>query len=260
MSSAIAFERRDRIALLTVNRPEVRNALNAESIAQLGERLREIEADPDLRAVILTGAGDKAFIAGADINELAHRTMHTELGARARLMRDTCALLETMSKPTIAAINGVAAGGGCELALACDIRLISASARIGLPEINLGIFPGGGGTQRLLRLCGRGVAAELMLTGRLVDAEEALRVGLVNRVLEASTLMPTAIEFADQMVSKSPFALAAIKELLRAGANSGQAEGILYENKLFALCMETADKAEGVRAFLEKRRPTFTGR
>lgn len=259
MSGPVLFERRHHVAVVTVNRPEVRNALNADAIAQLGERLREAESDAWIRAVVLTGSGDKAFIAGADIRELAARTLHTELGARARLMRDACSLLETMGKPTIAAINGAAAGGGCELALACDIRLISSAAKIGLPEINLGIFPGGGGTQRLLRLCGRGVAAELIMTGRLVTADEALRVGLVNRVVEPEALIPAALDLAAEIAAKPPLAVSLVKDALRAGANAGLTEGILYENKLFALCMETADKREGVAAFLEKRPPAFTG-
>lgn len=259
-SSSVLIENHDRIAVITVNRPDIRNALNTEAIALLGDRLREAEAEPDVRVVILTGSGEKAFVAGADIRELADRTLHTELGSRSRLMRDACALLETMAKPTIAAINGVAAGGGCELALACDMRLIATTARIGLPEINIGIFPGGGGTQRLLRLCGRGVAAEMMMTGRLLTADEALRVGLVNAVAEASALRQTALDLAGEIASKSPFALAAIKDALRAGANTTQNEGILYENKLFALCMETEDKREGVTAFLEKRPAVFTGR
>jgi enoyl-CoA hydratase len=252
-------ERHDRTAVVIINRPELRNALDAATIALLRDRLRELENDADARVVILTGQGDKAFIAGADIGELATRTMHTELGERSRLMRDACTLLETMGKPTIAAINGVAAGGGCELALACDMRVMANSARIGLPEINLGIFPGGGGTQRLLRLCGRGVAAELIMTGRLIGGDDALRLGLVNRVVDGAALMPTVLELAGQIATKSPFALAMVKDALRAAANMSQADGILYENKLFALCMETGDKREGVDAFLAKRPPLFKG-
>lgn len=252
--------REGSVAIVTVNRPAVRNALNGPTLVRLGDCLRDAERDPDVRVVVLTGTGDKAFIAGADIGELAGRTMFTELGDRARLMRDVCTLLETMPKPTIAAINGVAAGGGCELALASDIRVASATAKLGLPEVNLGLFPGGGGTQRLLRLCGRGVAAELMMTGRFVDADEAHRLGLVNHVRPPAELMAFALELATAIAARAPFALAAIKDVLRAGANMGQNEAVLYENKWFALCMETADRREGVAAFLEKRPAVFTGR
>lgn len=253
--------RHDRAAaVVTIDGPAVRNALSGPTLSLLCQRLREAEHDPAVRVVVLTGAGEQAFSAGGDIRELPSRDMYTELGERARFMRDACTLLETMPKPTIAAINGVAAGGGCELALSCDIRVAAASARIGLPEVNLGLFPGGGGTQRLLRLCGRGVAAELMMTGRLIDADEAHRVGLVNHVRPLVELMPFVFDLAVTLAAKAPLALAAIKDALRAGVNVGQAEGILYENKLFALCMETADRREGVAAFLEKRAPAFRGR
>jgi enoyl-CoA hydratase len=248
------------VTVLRVNRPDVRNALDAPTLALLLRHLAEADASSDTRVVVLTGAGDKAFIAGADIAELAQRTMHTELGERARLMRDTCAMLETMGRPTVAAIHGYALGGGCEIALACDMRFASTDARLGLPEINLGLFPGGGGSQRLLRLCGRAVAAELMMTGAIVDADEAFRIGLVNRVVAPQDLLRVTLEVAERIASKSPFALRAIKDALRAGANSGQHEAILYENKLFALCMESEDKREGVAAYLEKRTPTFRGR
>lgn len=248
------------VLLLSVNRPAARNALDGPTLARLLGALVEADAAPHVRVVVLTGAGTKAFIAGADISELAGRSMYSELGERARLMRDTCTLLETMTKPTIAAINGFALGGGCEVALACDMRFASAEARLGLPEINLGLFPGGGGSQRLLRLCGRGVAAELMMTGEIIGAEEACRVGLVNRVVASDRLLPLTLEVAGRIAAKSPFALRAIKDSLRAGANAGQGEAILYENKLFALCMESEDKREGVAAFLEKRTPVFTGR
>lgn len=258
--STVTIQRQDAAAILTLDGPAVRNALSGGTLTALVDRLREAEHDPGVRVVVLIGAGEQAFSAGGDIRELPSRDMFTELGERARLMREACTLLETMPKPTVAAINGVAAGGGCELALACDIRVASATARLGLPEVNLGLLPGGGGTQRLLRLCGRGVAAELMMTGRLIDADEARRVGLVNHVRPLAELMPFVLDLAVTLAAKGPFALAAIKDALRAGANVGQAEGILYENKLFALCMETDDRREGVAAFLEKRAPAFKGR
>lgn len=248
------------VLVLSVNRPAARNALDAQTLALLLDSLIQADAAPQVRVVVLTGVGSKAFISGADIAELTTRSMYTELGERARLMRETCSMLETMSTPTLAAINGFALGGGCEVALSCDIRLASTDARLGLPEINLGLFPGGGGTQRLLRLCGRGVAAELMMTGDIIGAEEAWRIGLVNRLVARDDLLLAALDLAGRIASKSPFALRAIKDSLRAGANAGQNEAILYDNKLFALCMESEDKREGIAAFLEKRSPQFTGR
>jgi enoyl-CoA hydratase len=256
---AVLVDRQGPIAVLQFNRPELRNALDGPMLALTLQRLQQLDCDADVRVIVLTGAGDKAFVAGADITEMATRTMYTELGDRARLMRETCNTLETMSKPTIAAVNGYAFGGGCEVALACDMRLASATATLGLLEVNLGIMPGGGGTQRLLRLCGRAVAAELIMTGRVIDAEEALRVGLVNRVTPPDRLMEASLELARTIAAKSPFTLRGVKDALRAGANMGQTEGILYENKLFALCMETEDKREGVAAFLERRTAQFGG-
>lgn len=257
--SSVLREAHGPVLALSVNRPGSRNALDAEILALLLRCLTEADASPDVRVVVLTGVGTKAFIAGADITELAKRSMYTELGERARLMRETCGMLETMSKPTIAAINGFALGGGCEVALACDMRFASTEARLGLPEINLGLFPGGGGSQRLLRLCGRGIAAELMMTGEIISAKEAWRIGLVSRLAPPADLMTVALDVATHIASKSAFALRAIKDSLRAGANTGQSEAILYDNKLFALCMESEDKREGVTAFLEKRTPVFKG-
>ncbi len=256
----VLLERHDPLVVLRFNRPAVRNALDAATLEHALQLLHDVDADPNARVLVLTGTGDKAFIAGADIQELARRTMHTELGRRARLMREVCNLLETMAKPALAAVNGAALGGGCEVALSCDMRFAASTAKLGLPEVNLGLFPGGGGTQRLLRLCGRAVAAELMMTGAIIDADEALRIGLVNRVIPPERLLPVVMNVGAMIASKSPFAIRAIKDALRAGANTGQAEGILYENKLFALCMESEDKHEGVTAFLEKRPPVFTGR
>ena len=249
-----------RVRVVSINRPEARNALNLETLRSLWRMLQELDEDAGCGAVIVTGSGDRAFVAGADIRELAERTLYTELGERSRVMRDICALLETTGKATIAAINGVALGGGLELALACDLRIASTHAKLGLPEINLGIFPGAGGPQRLLRLCGRGVAAELMMTGDLVTADEAMRLGLVNRVVAPDEVEVAAMALATRIAERSSFAIRAIKDSLRAGSNMGQSEAILYDNKLFALCMETEDKSEGVAAFLEKRSPRFVGR
>jgi len=259
-SPCVLHEAHGPVLVLSVNRPSMRNALDAETLVRLLALLTEAEASADVGVVVITGVGTKAFIAGADITELARRTMYTELGERARLMRETCGMLENMGTPTIAAINGFALGGGCEVALSCDMRFASTDARLGLPEITLGLFPGGGGSQRLLRLCGRGVAAELMMTGDIVSAEEAWRVGLVNRLAVPADLMPLTLEVATRIAAKSPFALRAIKDSLRAGANAGLTEALLYDNKLFALCMESEDKREGVAAFLEKRPPLFRGR
>ncbi|MCK4722792.1 MAG: enoyl-CoA hydratase/isomerase family protein, partial [Dehalococcoidia bacterium] len=218
------------------------------------------DADDSVKVLILTGAGDKAFVAGADIEELRARNTLTELGNRSARRRVLANLLETMSKPTIAAINGFAVGTGLELAIACTIRVASENAKFGQPEINLGIMPGNGGTQRLPRLVGEGRAMEMILTGDLIDAQEAYRIGLVNRVVPQAELMPYVKELATKLAAKSPLAIKLAKDAVHAGLNMNLKDGIEYENKLFAILCGSQDKQEGVNAFLEKRRPDFQGR
>jgi enoyl-CoA hydratase len=233
------------------------NALDVAHAEELAERLSSLAADPEARVVVLTGAGEKAFVAGADIkymldlDVLAARRWG-ELGQR-------CAnLLETMAKPTIAALNGFALGGGCELALACDVRYAAANARLGQPEINLGIIPGWGGTQRLSRIAGLGVAKELVLTGRVVVAEEALRLGLVSAVYEPGELLERTLEVARSLAAKSAVALAYAKEALNAAASGEQRARLQTEERLFAMLFSTRDQTEGMSAFVEKREPRFT--
>jgi len=256
----IRYEQEENIAILTFNRPEVRNALNFATIDEALDAVSRFEGDDGLRVLILTGAGDKAFISGADIQELQMRDTLTELGERSGRRRVLTWKLENMPKPTIAAINGFATGGGLEVALACTLRIAAEGARLGLPEINLGIMPGNGGTQRLPRLVGKTKAMEMILTGDLIDAQEAYRIGLVNKVVPLADLLPTAKELARKLAQKPPLALWAAKEAINASQSLSLAEGIAYESRLFAILCGTEDKREGVAAFLEKRPATFRGR
>jgi len=256
----IIYEKENGLAIITFNRPEVRNALNYLAIDEALEAASDADADDSVKVLILTGAGDKAFVAGADIEELRARNTLTELGKRSARRRVLANLLETMSKPTIAAINGFAVGTGLELAIACTIRIASENAKFGQPEINLGIMPGNGGTQRLPRLVGEGRAMEMILTGDLIDAQEAYRIGLVNRVVPQAELMPYVKELATKLAGKPPLAIKLAKDAVHAGLNMNLKDGIEYENKLFAILCGSKDKQEGVNAFLEKRRPDFQGR
>ncbi len=256
----IIYEKESGLAIITFNRPEVRNALNYLAIDEALEAAGDADTDDSVRVLILTGAGDKAFVAGADIEELRARNTLTELGKRSAQRRVLANLLETMSKPTIAAINGFAVGTGLELALACTIRIASENAKFGQPEINLGIMPGNGGTQRLPRLVGEGRAMEMILTGDLIDAQEACRIGLVNRVVPQAELMPYVKELATKLAAKPPLAVKLAKNAIHTGLNLSLNDGIEYENKLFAILCGSQDKQEGIAAFLEKRRPNFQGR
>jgi len=256
----IIYEKEGRLAIITFNRPEVRNALNYLAIDEALEAARDADADDSVRVLILTGAGDKAFAAGADIEELRGRDTLTELGKRSAQRRVLANLLETMSKPTIAAINGFALGTGLELAMACTIRIASENAKFGQPEINLGIIPGNGGTQRLPRLVGVGRAMEMILTGDLIDAQEAYRIGLVNRAVPQAELMPYVKELATKLAAKPPLAIKLAKNAIHTGLSLSLNDGIEYENKLYAILCGSQDKQEGVAAFLEKRRPNFQGR
>ncbi len=248
----------DGLAEVTVNRPEALNALNSEVLRELRDVLREVEGREDVRAVILTGAGDKAFVAGADIREmLPMRPLETRRFAA--LGHEITRLLERMEKPVVAAVNGYALGGGCELALACDLRLASDRATLGLPEVGLGIFPGFGGTQRLTRLVGRGRASELIFTGDPVDAEEAARIGLVNRVVPHGELMEEARRLARRMLERGPLALKMAKSAVQQSQEVGLSSGLSYEREAFSLIFSTEDKVEGLKAFTEKRKPAFRG-
>jgi enoyl-CoA hydratase len=255
----LLFDVHQQIARITFNRPQVLNALNRKTVEELGDCLSRVPDDPGIRAVILTGAGEKAFVAGADINELAR---HTPVDGResARFGQEILHRLETMGKPSIAAINGFALGGGCELALACTIRIASRSARLGQPEVKLGILPGYGGTQRLARLCGKGIAHELILTGEMISADEALRIGLVNRVVEPADLLSAAESIAKKIIINAPLAVKFAMEAIERGLEMTQEEGLFLEATLFGLCCATEDMREGTRAFLEKRPPKFQGR
>ena len=254
----LVYELKDRLAIITISRPKVLNALNDAAVDELGRLLVTLGKDDSVGAVILTGAGEKAFVAGADINELAEQdpaaAMHRSLRGQHVLK-----LVESLGKPVIAAVNGFALGGGCELALACTLRIASSSARFGQPEVKLGIIPGYGGTQRLPRLVGKGSAMEMLLTGELIDAQEALRIGLVNRVVSPEELMPFAESLARKMLSNGPVALKYCMEAVHHGLEVCEQEGQHMEAMLFGLTCATADMREGTRAFLEKRPPVFKG-
>ena len=255
----IKTERKDTILLITIDRPKVLNALNAKTVEEIGRAFSEARDDASIRCVILTGAGEKAFVAGADINELAALTPQagkhvSEKGQNVLLQ------IERFPKPVIAAINGFALGGGCELALACHIRIASEKAQIGLPEVTLGIIPGYGGTQRMARLLGKGKAFELVCSGERIGAAEAEKIGLVNKVVPADQLMSAAEEMARKIAARSPVAVRAAIEAINYGSDMPLEEGLLLEATLFGLLCATEDMKEGMKAFLEKRPANFPGK
>jgi enoyl-CoA hydratase len=255
----LLLERDARTAVVTLNRPAVLNALNKSTLDDLRRAVLELRADPDVLAIIITGSGGKAFAAGADISELTALSAE-QAHTHARTGQHVFDVIETLGKPTIAAINGYALGGGCELAMACTLRVAADTARLGQPEINLGLIPGYGGTQRLPRLVGKGVALDLLLTGRQIAAEEALRLGLVNRVVPAAQLMETAKGIAADLTGKPPLAARYILDAVNRGLDAPLDKAQALEASLFGLAAASDDMREGTTAFLAKRRPTFKGR
>jgi enoyl-CoA hydratase len=255
----LLYEKKEGIAYITFNRPKVLNALNRKTVEELQSALTDARDDQAVRVLILTGAGEKSFVAGADIGELSQQL---PVGGRETSLFGQSAfhLLETIGKPSICAINGFALGGGCELALACTIRIASKTARLGQPEVKLGIIPGYGGSQRLARLCGKGVAHELCLTGEMIGAEEAMRIGLVNHIYEPAELLPAAEAMAKKIIANAPLAVKFTMEAIERGMEMGQEEGLLLEATLFGLACTTEDMREGTKAFLEKRPGQFKGK
>jgi enoyl-CoA hydratase len=255
----LLYEKRDGIAFITFNRPKVLNALNRKTVEELRDALLEARDDEAVRVLVLTGAGEKSFVAGADIGELSQQT--PVRGKEFSLFGQSVVhLLETIGKPSICAITGFALGGGCEVAMACSIRIASKTAKIGQPEVKLGIIPGYGGTQRLARLCGKGVAHELCLTGEMISAEEALRIGLVNHVYEPAELLPAAQAMAKKIIANAPIAVKYTMEAIERGIEMPQEEGLFLEAILFGLSCATEDMREGTKAFLEKRQANFAGK
>jgi enoyl-CoA hydratase/carnithine racemase len=255
----VLYEKKGSIASMTVNRPKVLNALNTSTWADLQTVFADAKADASVLGVILTGTGNKAFIAGADISELAHVEAF-DAEESSRFGQGVLDRIENLGKPVIAAINGFALGGGCETAMACTIRIAAEHARFGQPEVKLGLVPGGGGTQRLPRLVGKGRALQLILTGETISAQEAYRIGLVNEVVAAAGLMDRAEAILKQIMANAPIAVKFSLEAANKGLESSQSEGLALEASYFGICAATEDKKEGTSAFLEKRAPKFRGR
>lgn len=255
----VLYEKKDSIAYVTLNRPKVLNALNKNTWADLRTAFEAARDDASVRGVILTGAGDKAFIAGADISELANLSA-VEAEESSTFGQEVLNLVENLGKPVIAAINGFALGGGCETAMACTIRVASEHAKFGQPEVKLGLIPGGGGTQRMPRLVGKGRALQIILSGEIISAQEAYRIGLVNEVVPAADVITRAEAILKQIFSNAPIAVKYSLEAVNKGLETSVAEGLSLEASLFGLCAGTEDKREGTQAFLQKRAPQFQGR
>jgi len=255
----ITCETKGAIAYLTINRPKALNALSQATLAEIKSALEDARDNSMVRGVILTGAGNRAFVAGADISEIATISAleAAEFTRRGQLVLD---LIENLGKPVIAAVNGFALGGGCEIAMACTLRLAAENAKFGQPEVKLGVTPGFGGTQRLPRLVGKGLALQMILTAEAIDAREALRIGLVNEVVASDRLIARAEEILNLINANAPLAVRFSIEAVNRGLNVGQAEGLAIESALFAICASSQDKREGTSAFLEKRTPQFNGR
>ncbi|QKY69634.1 enoyl-CoA hydratase/isomerase family protein [Lentibacillus sp. CBA3610] len=254
----ILLSKEDRVASITLNRPEVRNALNGETVKEMLSALEVIEADDNIGVIIFTGAGEKAFAAGADINQLEKRESIDAFAAES--MSDVYRQIENSKKATIAAINGYALGGGFELALACDIRIASENVKLGLPELNLGVIPGAGGTQRLSRIAGKGKALDMILTGEFLLAEEAKQLGLVSKIVSQETLFETAKDKANRIIQKGPLAVQMAKIAVNKGYDSDMDTALVIENLVQAVLYGTNDKKEGTQAFLEKRAAVFSGK
>lgn len=255
----LLYEKADGIGTVTINRPKALNALNAATVSELNTLIDEITADHEVKVVIVTGAGPKSFVAGADITEM--RPLNAFQGrAWGKQGQDVFTKLENLPQPVIAAVNGFALGGGCELAMACDIRIASEKARFGQPEVGLGITPGFGGTQRLPRLVGKGRAKELLYTADMIDASEAYRIGLVNKIAKPEELMDAAKALAQKIMAKSQTAVQLCKAAVNKGIEADLVTGIAYESEAFGLCFATEDQKEGMTAFVEKRKPAFTGK
>jgi enoyl-CoA hydratase len=255
----IQYEKKEAIAYVTLNRPKVFNALNRRTMAELRAVFEDARDDQAVRGIIVTGAGDKAFIAGADVTEMGKLTV-VECEEFTRSGQAVLDLIENLGKPVVAAINGFALGGGCETALACTIRLATENARFGQPEVKLGMVPGYGGTQRLPRLVGKGVALQLILTGEIISAQEAYRIGLVHEIVPAADLVSRAEAILRQIASNAPLAIKFAIEAVNKGLETSQAEGLVIESSFFALCAATEDMREGTLAFVQKRPPKFQGR
>jgi enoyl-CoA hydratase/carnithine racemase len=255
----VLYEKKDAVAYVTVNRPKVLNALNTPTWKDLRTAFEDARDDATVRGVILMGAGNKAFIAGADISELAHATA-IDAERSSRFGQGVLDLIENLGKPVVAAVNGFALGGGCETAMACTIRIAVESAKFGQPEVTLGLVPGGGGTQRLPRLVGKGRALQLILSGEMITAQEAYRIGLVNEIVPAAELITRAEAILKKIASNAPLAVKFALEATNKGMETSQSEGLLLEASYFGLCAATDDKKEGTTAFLEKRAPQFQGR
>ncbi len=255
----IRFEKKNQIAYVTVDRPKVLNALNMATMQELKHAFASIKDDDDVRVVILTGAGEKAFVAGADIGELSQ---HSPVSAKEYTHKGQAVVdaIENLGKPVIACVNGFALGGGCELAMACTMRLASDNAKLGQPEVKLGLIPGYGGTQRLPRLVGKGIAMQLVLTGEMISAQEAHRIGLVNEVVPAGELIARAEAIAAKIIANAPLAIQYAMEAVNHGLDLPLADGLFLEATLFGVCCATEDKNEGTKAFLEKRQAQFKGK
>ncbi len=254
----VNLERKNAVAILTINRPQALNALNDQVLTEIGQVLQEIDKDKSVRVLILTGSGEKAFVAGVDIKAFVTMSS-TQAVVFAEKGQRVFRMLEILKIPTIAAVNGFALGGGCELALSCDFTIASQKAKFGLPEVSLGLIPGFGGTQRLARFVGLPMARELTLTGRMVTAEEAVTMRLVNRVVEPEKLMSTCFEIADLILQRSPLAVAKAKESINMGYDLTLDEGLRFERDAFSELFRFQDLREGIKAFVEKRKPEFKG-
>ncbi|MCE7699737.1 MAG: enoyl-CoA hydratase-related protein [Methanobacterium paludis] len=252
----VLLEKNEGIATVTINRPKALNALNSDTLTELGAIVDQIKADDEIQAVIITGAGEKSFVAGADIAEMSKQTS-LESEKFSRLAQGVFTEIENLPKVVIAAVNGFALGGGCELAMSADVRFASTKAKFGQPEVNLGILPSFGGTQRLPRLVGKGIAKELIFSTDMIKAEEAYRIGLANKVFEPDELIAKSVEFAKKVMSKAPIGVKLAKQSINNGLDVDLEAGLKYEAGLFAICFSTEDQKEGMNAFLEKRKADF---